>query len=110
MKDISAMTFLKFFFREMHQWFLFQPVVLEKLLNFFLKLFVRKADIDATVSPYQLININIDVSFGNVLPVDDVMFPIYEFAKTTFFIAVQKPSLNEQVKSNVLHCFQNSIT
>ena len=27
-----------------------------------------------------------------------------------FFIAVQKPSLNEQVKSNVLHLFQNIIT
>ena len=27
-----------------------------------------------------------------------------------FFIAVQKPSLNEQVKSNVLHLFRNSIT
>ena len=27
-----------------------------------------------------------------------------------FFIAVQKPSLNEQVKSNVSHLFQNDIT
>ena len=27
-----------------------------------------------------------------------------------FFIAVQKPSLNEQVKSNILHLFQTGIT
>ena len=27
-----------------------------------------------------------------------------------FFIAVQKPSLNEQMKSNVLHLFRNGIT
>ena len=27
-----------------------------------------------------------------------------------FFIAVQKPSLNEQVKSNILHLFQSGIT
>ena len=27
-----------------------------------------------------------------------------------FFIAVQKPSVNEQVKSNVLHLFRNGIT
>ena len=27
-----------------------------------------------------------------------------------YFIAVQKPSLNEQVKSNVLHLFQNGNT
>ena len=28
----------------------------------------------------------------------------------TFFIAVVKPSLNEQVKSNVLHLFRNDIS
>ena len=27
-----------------------------------------------------------------------------------FFIAVQKPSLNEQVKANFLHLFRNGIT
>ena len=28
----------------------------------------------------------------------------------TFFIAVQKPLLNEQVKSNVFHLFRNGVT
>lgn len=58
MKDISAMvnTFLKFFQRDA-QMVPFLSVILEKLLNCFLKLFIRKAIAAAAVTPDQLMKI-----------------------------------------------------
>ena len=45
----------------------------------------------------------------------EILMPVTKDKRTSknleaFFIAVQKPSLNAQVKSNVLHLFRNGIT
>lgn len=61
MKDTAVMLniFLKLFQIDTSM-VLFLTDVLEKLLDRFLKLFVRKAVVDASVTLYQLIDINID--------------------------------------------------
>lgn len=78
MKDTAVMLniFLKLFEIDTSM-VLFLTDVLEKLLDRFLKLFVRKAVVDESVTLYQLIDINIDESSVNLLLADDEIFPIY---------------------------------
>ena len=78
MKDTAVMLniFLKLFQIDTSM-VLFLTDVLEKLLDRFLKLFVRKAVVDASVTLYQLIDINIDESSVHLLLDDNEIFPIY---------------------------------
>ena len=78
MKDTAVLLniFLKLFQIDTSM-VLFLTDVLEKLLDRFLKLFVRKAVVDASVTLYQLIDINIDESSVHLLLADDEIFPIY---------------------------------